>query len=320
MVSLLSFIGYFIPHASDCYLSPNIIDPANHAELRAISREIAEEEGMGIKKIEQELSCIPFTKKEASYVRKVTGSSKPIATSYCQFKNRLLNTDRIKKGATFYHKNKKALDGASAQYGVDPYVITAIIGSESIYGNFLGNANTKHALTDVAINTANLIKRNFFRKELKALIKLSIHRVLDINKLKGSWDGGFGLPQFMPSSYYHYAVSIKNKKPDLFDTEDAIYSIANYLNQHGFKQNAIIAKPAEYSEDINYRNESMLELHQASTDNYSYQFLMDNNDYEYWESGPNFYAISAYNPRPHYVISIHQLAKAIHEYIESTIA
>lgn len=55
---------------------------------------------------------------------------------------------------------------------------------------------------------------------------------------RGSFAGAFGLPQFIPSSYLKYAKHAPNNKalyPNLFTEKDTIFSVAYYLQQHGWK-------------------------------------------------------------------------------------
>jgi len=327
MVGILSLIAYIVPNVNDCYINQNIIDPRNSHELRMISKEIANEADVDLSSTHQKLSCIPFSKKNNSYIRTVTGTHITVATKHFQFRDRLVNDFRIKKGAEFFLKYQTILEKAENKYGVNPYIITAIIGSESNYGKFLGNASTRNALVDITLNTTANNKKNFFKKELKALITLSLQNILDIDTLKGSWDGGFGLSQFMPSNYLKYAVSDKHTSPDLFDYEDAIYSVANYLEKHNYQTCEKIVKKI----DLDQKNDSIniqtnIERtdygayapigNDATTIGHIYEF-QDDTHHEYWQALGNFAAIASYNPRLSYVISIHLLAEAIHETILS---
>ena len=317
MVGLLELIGYLVPSANDCYLSHDIIDPANHAELREISREISLEHDYDIKTVSKHFHCAAFTKKEPGHVQTrviASGKKVPVSTRYCQFKHRLVNQDRIEQGAEFYRQHEQSLLKASEAYGVDAHVITAIIGAESLYGKFLGRAKVRDALVDMALNTSNIAKRHYFRQELKTLVKLGINNKMEIHSLQGSFDGGIGIAQFMPSSYEKFAVSDKQTHPNLYDVEDAIVSIANYLKHHGYQSSEPIATSVTYQESAQYFDENNLTLHKTAM-RPQYQFSMGNDEYEYWEAATNFRAIAAYNPRPHYVVSISQLAKAIHERI-----
>jgi membrane-bound lytic murein transglycosylase B len=53
---------------------------------------------------------------------------------------------------------------------------------------------------------------------------------------KSSFAGAFGCSQFIPSSFEKYARSVNySKTPNLFDIRDCIYSVGNYLKQHGWE-------------------------------------------------------------------------------------
>jgi membrane-bound lytic murein transglycosylase B len=56
---------------------------------------------------------------------------------------------------------------------------------------------------------------------------------INFNDINGSWAGAFGIPQFLPSSFLKFAVDGNGDGViDLFDMEDAIYSVGNYLCKH----------------------------------------------------------------------------------------
>jgi len=67
--------------------------------------------------------------------------------------------------------------------------------------------------------------------------------------IKGSWAGAFGLCQFVPSSYLHYAVDGNGDgRVDLFNVVDALASVANYLKRSGWeKENQEKKKKAIYA-------------------------------------------------------------------------
>ncbi len=67
--------------------------------------------------------------------------------------------------------------------------------------------------------------------------------------IKGSYAGAMGYPQFIASSYRHYAVDFnQDGKIDLFsDPIDAIGSIANYFDKHQWHDFGEIARPISLS-------------------------------------------------------------------------
>ena len=53
---------------------------------------------------------------------------------------------------------------------------------------------------------------------------------------KGSYAGAFGIPQFLPTSYLKWGIDSDNSgSVNLYWYPDAIYSVANYLREHGWK-------------------------------------------------------------------------------------
>ncbi|MPN48808.1 hypothetical protein SDC9_196420 [bioreactor metagenome] len=75
-------------------------------------------------------------------------------------------------------------------------------------------------------------KTNWAINEIIAMCEIEKKFNIDFNNVNGSWAGAFGIPQFLPSSYLRYAVDGNNdNKIDLFNMEDAIFSVANYLNK-----------------------------------------------------------------------------------------
>jgi membrane-bound lytic murein transglycosylase B len=74
-------------------------------------------------------------------------------------------------------------------------------------------------------------------RELCALLRYARKNGLDPLSIKGSIFGAFGLPQFVPTSVLAYGVDWDGDgKVDLFDLEDALASMANYLHERGWKR------------------------------------------------------------------------------------
>ena len=79
-------------------------------------------------------------------------------------------------------------------------------------------------------------KSDWAIEELKTLFELEKTHGLKPFKIKASFAGAFGIPQFIPSSYKKYAVSSFRKKPDLFLISDAILSVGHFLHENGWKK------------------------------------------------------------------------------------
>ena len=334
MQTLLTLLSTLVPISNACYLEPDIIDPRNNSEIRKIAHEIAVENNISETAAQSMLSCM----KNNQYSKTRVISKKQVKSPYCQFNKNLVSPFRIKKGAEFYIQNKTYLSDVEKKYHVDPFIITAIIGVESNYGKFTGNHPTRDALATVIVNTENsssmsvsqsangntifndVNKKQFFIDELKYLAKLDINKTIDINTLEGSWDGGIGLAQFMPSSYYRHAVSPKHEKANLFDPEDAVHSIANYLVERGSWKSGPIAEITSPTSEEIYKlaSQDAINMIPASAINQRiYRFLLEDGSNQYWLTYNNFEAIRTYNTRPHYAINVMLLAEKIHDYIKS---
>ena len=171
----------------------------------------------------------------------------------------------------FMQNYSEILSKAEYYYEVPKEIITSILWIESKLGNFTGSNH----IPSVFFSTAMVTRPEFLWLNLEALkeslatdttgidslrIKLilrsktkmewAVNELLHLDKirkklpestleLEGSWAGAFGYAQFLPSSYFKWAVDGNSDgKIDLFDMEDAICSIANYLRAHGWKNDS----------------------------------------------------------------------------------
>jgi membrane-bound lytic murein transglycosylase B len=161
--------------------------------------------------------------------------------SWPEYRDLFLTSFHINGGKRFIKNNKIALMKAQQEYGVPINVITAIIGIETRYGAYIGKDKILYSLATLAFNYPR--RRKYFTKQLKDFFILTRKYNLDIFKLEGSYAGAIGIAQFMPESYLKYAVDFNSdKRVDLFNVKDAIGSVANYLNNHGWQKNQPIIK------------------------------------------------------------------------------
>jgi membrane-bound lytic murein transglycosylase B len=177
------------------------------------------------------------------------------------------NYESVSECRNFYRKNREILAGAQARYGVPAKVITSILWIESKFGSYTGRNHIPSVLLSTALsNRDEYVRINISEVEsnieLDAIAKDTIKRKLNnraktktewamkelmyldsirkmlpvsVYNLYGSWAGAFGMSQFLPSSYYKWAVDGNGDgKIDLFAIEDASYSIGNYLKSNGW--------------------------------------------------------------------------------------
>lgn len=141
---------------------------------------------------------------------------------------------RIRLGQKNYKKYQELLEKIGYEYGVDPCFITAFWGIESSYGNYMGDFPVVKSLATLAYNPR---RSEFFRKEVLYALQILNEGHVDFKDFKGEWAGASGQPQFLPSSWYRYAVDYDGDgKKDIWRSyPDAFASIANYLKQNGWK-------------------------------------------------------------------------------------
>jgi lytic murein transglycosylase len=125
------------------------------------------------------------------------------------------------------------LPGLEARYGVPAPVMFAIWGHETNYGNYTGDFDLARSLATLAWEGR---RRALFEGELIALLKM-VDRGIPREKLKGSWAGAFGYPQFLPSVYLRLAVDGDGDgRSDVFSSPaDTLASIANYFRDAGWR-------------------------------------------------------------------------------------
>jgi membrane-bound lytic murein transglycosylase B len=177
--------------------------------------------------------------------------------------SRFLKNQSINHARKFLDQESNFLTTVEKRFQVDKEVIVSILFIESAFGKRTGNNivfNVFSTLSratepDVLEATAHILKERYPQltdediekraqtksewayQELKHLLSIAEKEHLDVLKIKGSWAGAFGIAQFLPSSYVHYAVDGNNDhKVRLYNRYDSIVSVANYLKENGWKK------------------------------------------------------------------------------------
>jgi membrane-bound lytic murein transglycosylase B len=154
--------------------------------------------------------------------------------TYMQYRKTRIDAYRIKLGRIQYKKHKRLINEIGRQYQVDPCTITAIWGIETSYGRFMGSFPVVKSLATLAYDGR---RSKFFRRELLYALHILNDGHVSPRQFVGEWAGATGQSQFLPSSWYKYAVDYRGdgKKDIWTDRADVFASIANYLKMHGWK-------------------------------------------------------------------------------------
>ena len=142
----------------------------------------------------------------------------------------LVDDERVEDGRAAMRQHAAALAQAEARYGVDRHTIAAVWGVESNFGKNLGAMPLVQSLATLACSGNR--RRDFFRGELIATLKIIERGDIAPERLTGSWAGAFGQTQFMPTTYQRLAVDLDGDgRRDVVDSvADAVGSTANFLH------------------------------------------------------------------------------------------
>jgi membrane-bound lytic murein transglycosylase B len=146
---------------------------------------------------------------------------------------RRLTPATVRKAQRMFTQHRDMLDTIAKIYGVQPRYLVAVWGLESNFGAFTGVRPTVQALATLAFDGR---RGELFKNELFDALRIVERGHADLDRLKGSWAGAMGQPQFMPSSYLKYAEDFDGDgRRDIWTSQaDVFASIANYLKAYGW--------------------------------------------------------------------------------------
>lgn len=245
-----------------------------------------------------------------------------------QYRKIFLTEKRINKGVEFLNKHRDLLQKVEQTYQVPAEIIVAIVGVETFYGQYHGKAPVFDTLVTFAFDYPK--RAAFFTRELEQFLLLAQEHGLDVRSVKGSYAGAMGMPQFISSSYRHYAVDFDGDgKANLFDSlPDVLGSVANYFRKHGWVPGEPVIYPLKVSSNARPDNlkpgmkpdYAMAELRaaglqpEASLEDdrpVALVKLKQEQAHEYWAGLKNFYVITRYNHSPLYAMAVYQLSQKL---------
>lgn len=150
-----------------------------------------------------------------------------------EYYRRTITADRVAKGQRLLRENWAILREIEAQYGVQAQFVVALWGIETSYGQNTGGFDLVQALSTLAWEGR---RGAYFQGELLKALKILQGNHVRRNEFKGSWAGAMGQVQFMPSSWFAYAVDYNNDgHKNIWSTRGDIFaSAANYLHKSGW--------------------------------------------------------------------------------------
>lgn len=155
--------------------------------------------------------------------------------SFEQFSGRMVNSYRLRKGASLLKQYAETFQRIEETYGVPAPIIVAIWGLETDFGAVNGDTPTLRALATLAYDCRRTEK---FQAELMDALRLIERGDLAPSAMRGAWAGEIGQTQFMPSSYLKYAVNFGGGRNLIHSVPDVLASTANYLKAYGWRRGA----------------------------------------------------------------------------------
>ena len=290
---------------------------------KAFATEMAEKHGFEAKQI---TAYLDQARHKDSIVKAMDRPAE--AKPWHKYRNIFLQKDRIEEGVDFFNKHEKVLKRAESELGVDPYIITAIIGVETKYGQNTGSFRVIDALKTLGFGYPR--RAEFFRGQLEAFFLMCREEGIDPLKPKGSYAGAMGMPQFIPSSFRSYAIDFDgdNKRDLWHNTADVIGSVANYFKMHGWKSGQPVTRKLDIppkgleagsrrGQKPNYTLDQLksagilLVNNDSGIDMASLVKLQQESSSDYWLGFNNFYVITRYNHSNLYAMAVYQLSEAI---------
>jgi membrane-bound lytic murein transglycosylase B len=258
-LSFLLFIALFaLPHPVLADWSPLINRLVNDGFEESTVRDIFSRPEV---KFEPSVMLTKLEELSKHFGKKTTAApSQPSYNPKLVYKG-YLKEKMITRARAYLKENMELLENISSEYCVPKEIAVSILLIETHLGESLGGRRAFNALASMALCTDAETIRPYLPKklkrpgnedsvrsicqwkgdwaysELKALIEYASWSGLDLLSLPGSIYGAIGMCQFMPSNILLYGVDAdQDGRIDLFTKTDALFSIANYLKEHGWKQ------------------------------------------------------------------------------------
>jgi len=145
--------------------------------------------------------------------------------------NGILTEESLCRGKMVLAENAWLLDQIESEYGIRKEVLVSIFRVETNLGKHTGRYIVTNSLYTWA--TSGTRRAKWAENELLYYLKMCRVYQYDPFSIYGSTHGAFGLVQFIPSSFWMFAVDgDKDGIVDLFNFHDAMSSVANYLSKH----------------------------------------------------------------------------------------
>jgi membrane-bound lytic murein transglycosylase B len=144
-----------------------------------------------------------------------------------------VSATRIARGQALARQYRTELAIIERRYGVPRAILLAAWGMESDFGHERGDKDVVRSLATLAFRRKD---SDLFVDELLSALVILQKGAIPRDKMRGSWAGAMGDPQFLPSAYLNYAVSYNGDAfADIWTRpEDTLASIGHFLRASGW--------------------------------------------------------------------------------------
>ena len=242
-----------VPPPSYPYQQPEIIRPASTPwdTYKERLAGLARQQGVSEATIQAYVPGLNINQRviELERTEPVAQTSNGVIGALAPYLRSHVTSSLIFRGRENYSNNYDSLRSIDARYGVDPAVLMSIWGLETSYGTVTGSTDLLESLASLGYYGR---RRDFFEGEFIAALKL-IDQGVPRWRLKGSWAGATGYPQFMPSVVLRLrADGDGDGYSDIWANElDGLASIAAYLRDAGWKPNVTWGIPVQVPLTLN---------------------------------------------------------------------
>lgn len=152
-----------------------------------------------------------------------------------QYVARRLTPATVRLAIRRHREHQALLRKVERAHGVPTSVITSVWALESNFGRFAGVRPTVSVLATLAYDGR---RATLFRNELLDALRIVDRGDIELDRLRGSWAGAMGQPQFLPSSYLKYAQDFdEDGRRDIWTSlPDVFASIGYYLKENGWAE------------------------------------------------------------------------------------
>ncbi len=150
-----------------------------------------------------------------------------------QYVDRRLTPALLRLARQHAQRQQPLLARVERAHKVPKSIVVAVWGLESNFGRFAGVRPTVPVLATLAYDGR---RAALFRGELLSALRILDRGDIELDRLKGSWAGAMGQPQFLPSSYLKFAQDFDGDgRRDIWTSlPDVFASIAVYMASNGW--------------------------------------------------------------------------------------